>query len=808
MAGPLPPFSDELLRALDDEASRRGVSVESVLHALLDATGATAEATSATTDEADLQRQTTEMLATVVEHYPEPVARFDRNLRYTFVNAVNLTVTGLREHQMLGHTLREIGATESLASGMEAALTKAFETGESQRFSFDFNSPAGWRYFESTLIPEADKHGNIVSVLVVSHETTAQRELEDKLRERETWFRGIVESQVDLVSRYTRDLTLVFVNDAYCKYFGGTPESFIGRSILELEDPKVHDTLRAHVEQMVHDPTPRVNEILSYWPDGSERWIQWVTCAVKMEEGGARLFQAVGRDITAQRQLERQLRERESWYRGIVESQIDLVSRQLPDTTLVFVNDAYCKYYGFTREELIGKSFLITEPPIVHDSLRKKLAVTLDKPGPHIEENLSYHPDGRERWVQWMSYAFADDDGNVTMIQSVGRDITEQKQAERIRYENEERFRAMLEAAAEGIALIDADNRLIQVNRYIEQRFGYTRGELIGQLYETLIHPDSRDAVQTAIEQTRLSGENYGMQFAPPPMAQAASGATFPVEMTFAPLSVSGQPMTMCLLIDITERQQLEEQRVITRALEVELAKERELIDLKQRFMTMITHEFRTPLAIIQSTIDIVQNYLGKLPMEKLSERLETVTKQAKRMSELVSDVLTYNRGTHALQPSTLELIDLGSFCRAVINDLRMADNDAHPITLEIRNPPVMLHTDRRLLEHIVINLIGNAIKYSPTNCQVSVTVSREGTQLVLVVTDTGIGIPESDLPRIYTPFHRAANVGARSGSGLGLPIVKQCVDALNGTIDATSRVGHGTTFTVRLPETMSTASG
>jgi PAS domain S-box-containing protein len=486
----------------------------------------------------------------------------------------------------------------------------------------------------------------------------------------------------------------------------------------------------------------------------------------------------------------------------MVESQIDLVSRHLPDTTLLFVNDAYCKFYGFKREELIGQSFLITEAPEVREALLAKIWDEMHTPGPHISENLTLHPDGRERWIQWMSYAFADEDGKVTMIQAVGREITEQKLAERVLRENEQRFRAMLEGASEGIALIDGHYRLVQINRYIEERFAYSREQLVDQPCGILIEEASRPSILAALQEARRSGESINMRLTPPPMARSSTGEAFPIEITFVPLTVSGEQMTMCLLVDITERQQLEEQRLINRALEVELEKERELIDLKQRFTTMVTHEFRTPLAIIQSTVNIVQNYFDRLPQDKLAERLDVVTKQAKRMSELLTDVLMYSRGERGLRPATLELIDLALFTRAIIDDLRTADNDAHPVTLSVNNPPVKLETDRRLLEHICLNLIGNAIKYSPPGSLVDVSVSREGTEIILKVRDRGIGIPAGDLPRIYDPFHRAANVGSRSGSGLGLPIVKQCVDALGGTINVESNVGQGSTFTVRLTET------
>lgn len=736
----------------------------------------------------------------MVDNDPDPMSRFDSSFRYIFVNQANAEAIGLPSEEIIGRTLRDLGSPDDLVKLLESAIQRTFLTAKPQRIEFDFTIGSSHKYYDAQLIPEFNEHGAIESVLAISQDVTTRRELEIQLRENETWYRGIVESQVDLVSRYTRDLTLVFVNDAYCRYYGGAPDKLIGHSILELEDPKVHQTIIDHVEEMIYDSVTRVNEILSYWPDGRERWIQWVTCSVQMEDSGATLFQAVGRDITAQRQLERQLRESESWYRGMVESQIDLVSRHRPDTTLLFVNDAYCKFYGFSREELIGQSFLITELPEVREPLLAKIWDDMYTPGPHISENVTLHADGRERWVQWMSYTFAGDDGQVTMIQAVGREITEQKIAERILRENEQRFRAMFEGASEGIALIDMQQRLVQINHYIEQRFGYTRDQLVGVPYSKLIAEQSRPAILAALAKAGHTGESVNIRLTPSPLAQSAAGQSFPIEVTFVPITVSGEQMTMCLLVDVTERQQLEEQRLINRALEVELEKERELIDLKQRFTTMVTHEFRTPLAIIQSTVNIVQSYFDRLPQDKLLERLDVVTKQAKRMSELLTDVLMFSHGEHGLKPAPHESIDLTLFIESLIEDLRNVDNNAHPILLSVNNPPIQLETDRRLLEHICLNLISNAIKYSPAGTPVNVTITREDDAVTFQVTDRGIGIPPGDLARIYDPFHRAANVGAHSGTGLGLPIVKQCVEALGGTIKAESSAGHGSTFTVRLP--------
>lgn len=738
----------------------------------------------------------------LVENNPDWVARLGRDHHVLYVNASMADALSLPPETLVGRALRGIsfGIDFELAVQLEQALNAVLDSGQTLTFEFNAESHDGAEHtYEARLVPEFAPDERIASVLMIAHDITRQRELESELRERETWFRGIVESQVDLVSRFTSDLTLVFVNDAYCRYFGGKPEDYVGRSILDLEDPKTHNTIKRNMQDLLNQPGPLVQEFKSYWPDGRERWIQWVSTGIRGADGIG-LYQSVGRDVTAQRQLEAELRERETWYRGIVESQIDLVSRHTTDGTLIFVNDAYCKYFGREREEILGRSYMEIEPESNHAELRRHLANMAARPGLHIEAHRTSNADGRDRWVQWVSYAFADDDGKVTMIQSVGRDITDLKQTERTLRDSEERFRLIFETVSEGIILIDPLGRIRLVNRTIEERCGMARADLANRNVGWLFTETARKLVLDAINRTLTTNETIVLANEDLLEARTVGGELYPVELSMVPLTLSGAPMVICLVRDITGRRQLEQQRLINRALEVELEKERELIDLKQRFTHMVTHEFRLPLTVIQSTIDIVLNYADRLSQEKLADRLDIVAKQAQRMNDLLEDALTYSRGEAVRVKLTPEQIDLVASARTAIDDLSAADNASHRITLDAPEPVFYVLTDQRMLEHILTNLIGNAIKYSPAGSDIAVQIRRDGDDATISVTDRGIGIPDSDVSRIFQPFHRGQNVGSRGGSGLGLPIVKQSLDALGGEIHVKTQVGKGTTFTVRIP--------
>jgi PAS domain S-box-containing protein len=251
------------------------------------------------------------------------------------------------------------------------------------------------------------------------------------------------------------------------------------------------------------------------------------------------------------------------------------------------------------------------------------------------------------------------------------------------------------------------------------------------------------------------------------------------------------------------------EQRIAGRTAELEKAKEdlrraleqeRELGELKSRFVSMVSHEFRTPLGITMSAVELLRNYLDRLPKDKLAELLNDIHSSTLRMSGLMEQVLLLGRveaGRVAFQSAPLQLKTLGA---RLTDETHSATQHKCPIEFRAEGKLAGARGDEALLRHIFSNLLSNAVKYSCAGRPVEFELRREGGDAAFMVRDRGIGIPEADQARLFEAFHRGGNVGEITGTGLGLLIVKRCVEMHRGTITFDSHAGEGTTFTVRLP--------
>jgi signal transduction histidine kinase len=245
---------------------------------------------------------------------------------------------------------------------------------------------------------------------------------------------------------------------------------------------------------------------------------------------------------------------------------------------------------------------------------------------------------------------------------------------------------------------------------------------------------------------------------------------------------------------------EVEERQKAQNELKNALASERELGELKNRFVSLVSHEFRTPLGITMSAVELLRNYMERLSPEKLKELLDDIYSSTLRMSGLMEQVLLLGRveaRKMALKPACL---DLEAFCHKLVDETHSATNHKCPVHFSIQGDFSRAKADESLLRHIFSNLLSNAIKYSPESSVVDFKIEREGNDAVFCVSDRGIGIPGEDQPRLFEAFHRGANVGQITGTGLGLLIVKRCVEMHQGSIHFESQEGKGAAFIVRLP--------
>ncbi|MEZ5330370.1 MAG: ATP-binding protein [Verrucomicrobiales bacterium] len=233
---------------------------------------------------------------------------------------------------------------------------------------------------------------------------------------------------------------------------------------------------------------------------------------------------------------------------------------------------------------------------------------------------------------------------------------------------------------------------------------------------------------------------------------------------------------------------------------ERELAAEREVSELKSRFVTTVSHEFRTPLGITMSAVELLRHYEERLPPNERKQLFDDIYSATRNMAELMEQVLVLGRvdaGKLAYKPVPL---DIDAFVAKLCDESLSATSHKCPIEWTAENDLSGAAADEALLRHIFTNLLSNAVKYSPAGSPVRFGGRREGRYAVFSVVDSGIGIPEHEIDQLFEAFHRGSNVGEIPGTGLGLVISKRCAELHGGTIGVVSRSGEGTEFVVRLP--------
>ncbi|MBI4621606.1 MAG: PAS domain S-box protein [Verrucomicrobia bacterium] len=271
----------------------------------------------------------------------------------------------------------------------------------------------------------------------------------------------------------------------------------------------------------------------------------------------------------------------------------------------------------------------------------------------------------------------------------------------------------------------------------------------------------------------------------------ASPGGSVPVELRAAP---SGPEEFVVFVRDITERKRLEAE---TAAM---LEKERQVSEMKTRFISVTSHEFLTPMAAAMGSARLLANHLDRLAPPKRQELLDRINSSLRRMTEMLDDVLTLNRVDAKRMEVRLVPVDLRHFVRNVVEEIRVGDRDAHRFELHAPGEPAPFVSDLNLLHHIFSNLLSNAVRYSPAGTLVSVRMAEDASGVQVVVEDHGIGIPPADLTRIFEPFERGSNVGNIKGTGLGLNIVKRMTEMLGGTIAVSPAEDGGSRFTLVFP--------
>lgn len=356
---------------------------------------------------------------------------------------------------------------------------------------------------------------------------------------------------------------------------------------------------------------------------------------------------------------------------------------------------------------------------------------------------------------------------------------------------SEAKFRALAQNSSDVITVLDADGTVTYASPCSKNILGFTSEELEGTNFFDFVHHDHISTVITSFKASLNNpGETQTLEY----YFRHKDNSWRYLE---SKSNFSGTDQNLNGVVvnsrDITKRKQVE--------LEIRnaLVQAQELNELKSRFVSMVSHEFRNPLNSILASTQILERYSEQWSQEKKQEFFERVKIGVKKMTELLDDVLIIGKaegGRLEVKPTPF---DIENFCRNLVEEMKLSTGTQHEISFVSQGQCANAYLDKKLLGHILTNLLSNAIKYSHKGSTIDFKLSYQNREIIFQIQDQGIGIPSEDIALLFESFHRASNVKNIPGTGLGLAIVKKCVDLQGGKITVISEVGN-TTFTVSLP--------
>jgi PAS domain S-box-containing protein len=673
-------------------------------------------------------------------------------------------------------------------TAIDAIIEEIAQTHQMQQIESKARRADGTEFdVEINIAPVNRTNLRVTNLVCIIRDITARKAAQEALRLGAARNRALIEANPDLMFIFNRDGIYLDAKDSELLVM--RLEELLGLSVLDMFPDERGEYFLSVIRQVIDTGEAALLEYDLPTPHGQ---VSYEARIVKVNEDEAL---TIVRNITKRKHDEMALRESEARYRLLAENIQDVITKMSPQMEITFITPSCYQQSGYMPEELMGRTGFEIVHPDDRAAAFQIVTEALQSGAPYFSLNERIqHKDGHFFWAESTNTIVRDPHtGEVVEFIGLFHDITKRKEVEDALRASEERFRLFVDAAPVATLVTDQNGAIVLVNREVEKLFGYDRDELIGHAIETLV-PDAIKDIHLMHRATYMSHPERRRIGAMELEARRKDGKLFWADIQLSYIGSDQNPLVMCLVIDMTERKKAEE------ALRHALARERDLGELKSRFVSMTSHEFRTPLAAILAVTETLTHYRGRMDDAQIDARLGKIRHQVGHMKDIMEDVLQLARMETGRMPFNPAHGYLNLVCEEIIQELDSLPEYQNRIQCTGCDLSIFMHFDQRLMRQMIINLISNALKYSSTEQVVHVCLAQEQRQAVLTVIDEGIGIMADDLKYIFEPFHRGANVNTISGTGLGLSIAKQVVEIHGGTIHVESELGLGTTITVTIP--------
>ncbi len=623
--------------------------------------------------------------------------------------------------------------------------------------------------------------GNEPCILSVTTDITERKKAEEVLRFSDAAFKSIHEGVIAMDTDYV----ITSWNDISEQIYGIKASEAIGKKMLE-----VIEIVETHPGE--NNKRIKALENNGYFQEEELHRTRygevWVDMSIQaIEDKGKRYgWVALVSAITQRKLTEEALKRSEEKYRELISSSIDGIVSTDVNMRIIIWNRGAEKIFGYTEKEMLGQPIM----KIIPEKDRKKMAKEfghINKTGKgklprNVIEVVGEKKNGNKIPAELSISVRKSEDTYI--ITGIIRDITERKEAEEKLRESEERYRDLFENASDLIQNCDAKGRFIYVNRAWRDALGYSEEGVANLNFWDIIHPDHLAHCKETLLKV-MSGEavkNVETVFV------AKDGRLIQVEGNVNSIFKEGKVVAArAIFRDITERKEAEE-------------KMRKIDQMKSEFLSNVSHELRTPLQSISGFTKLILN--GKVPdPDTQQEFLQIIDRETGHLGNLINSLLDLSRlesGRFQVNKQLVPIRDI--ITDSVMSFHTLARDKGISLNEDIPAALSKMEIDGERIRQVVINLVSNAIKYSDPGGSVDVKVGQNKEDLIIQVSDRGIGISRESLNHLFERFYRGENEVDRGGTGLGLYITKQIIEAHGGHINVESKLGEGSTFNLTLP--------
>ena len=675
----------------------------------------------------------------VVEDQMELIDRLLPDTTIIFCNEAYARFFGKKPEDLIGSKLATLLNPEKAARIQKIISKFTPQNPVASTSHIEVNYRGERRWFRWTDRGIFDEKGNLIEVQGIGEDIHEQKLAEQALLASEARYRSVVEDQLELICRVFSDGTYTFANHAYATFYGSTPDELVGQNVSEVLAANIIKNIdEDHALLTPQNPT-RQRTNLTTNAKGETKWFTWTDLGIFDEEGNLIEIQGIGRNIHEQVLVEKALQKSEALYRAIIEDQMELICRTLPDGTLTFVNHAFARFFGKKPEDLIGSNTAtIIEPEVTADLVEKIAHLSPENPV-LLNTHLATRSSGEKRWIAWTNRCIFDKEKKLVEIQAIGQDIHDRKLAELALLESEARYRAIVENQIEPVCRWRPNYTLTFVNDAYCQLFNKTREELLGQSFKSTV-PDEDWMI---VEQMVLDLKTGASSAVDENRIYTANGVHW---LQWALSAIKGENGTIIEFQsvghDVSEQKHIQQMLEKTLSDQIKLSKDNSelaerleglyLADVN-RHETQLRHlaielhdDVLNALAVVSANIDI----------EEIPVHVSQAYEQAiQRTREIVSGLRTamLNYGLYiGLETLADELSDQLPDGPIIYIDI--------PHSVIRYDPDVELHLFR-----IAQEACNNAIKHANAS-EIHIRGELEVEQVLLEITDNGSGFDTEDI--------------------------------------------------------------